>query len=104
MVYGYARISKPNQSIERQIRNIKSKYPDAVIVDEAFTGTTLSRPMWNRLYSSVKKGDGIVFDSVSRMGRNSEEGIKEYEELFQRGVELIFLKELQSILPRIRPL
>ena len=95
MVYGYARISKPKQSIERQIRNIKSKYPDAVIVVEAYTGTTLSRPKWNRLYSSVKKGDGIVFDSVSRMGRNSEEGFKEYEELFQRGVELIFLKEPQ---------
>ena len=95
MLYGYARISKPKQSIERQIRNIKTKYPDAVIVDEAFTGTTLSRPKWNKLFSAVKAGDGIVFDSVSRMGRNSEEGFKEYEELFQRGVELVFLKEPQ---------
>ena len=44
MLYGYARISNPKQNIERQIRNIKEKYPDAVIVQEAFTGTTSQRP------------------------------------------------------------
>ena len=40
--YGYARISRPKQSIERQIRNIKASYPDATIVQEAYTGTTLT--------------------------------------------------------------
>ena len=93
MLYGYARISKPKQSIERQIRNIKAKYPDAVIVDEAYTGTTTSRPKWQKLYAAVKEGDSIVFDSVSRMSRNAEEGYADYEELYQRGVDLIFLKE-----------
>ena len=28
-VYGYARISRPQQSIDRQIRNIKAEYPSA---------------------------------------------------------------------------
>ena len=37
--YGYARISRKQQNIERQIRNIKAAYPEAVIVQEAFTGT-----------------------------------------------------------------
>ena len=41
----------------------------------------------------VKKGDTIVFDSVSRMSRNAEEGFKLYQELFNKGVELIFIKE-----------
>ena len=93
MLYGYVRISKPKQSIERQIRNIKSKYSEAVIVDEAFTGTTTSRPKWQKLYGAVKEGDSIVFDSVSRMSRNAEEGFADYEKLYQRGVDLIFLKE-----------
>ena len=35
----------------------------------------------------------MVFDSVSRMSRNAEEGIKLYEDLFKKGVNLIFLKE-----------
>ena len=91
--YGYARISRAKQNIERQVRNIKASYPDATIVQEAYTGTTLDRKEWNKLYDTVSAGDTIVFDSVSRMSRNADEGFEAYEELFNRGVELVFLKE-----------
>ena len=95
MYYGYARISRPQQSIERQIRNIRSAFPDIpiVIMQEAFTGTKMDRPEWNKLYKRVKTGDTIIFDSVSRMARTSDEGVQVYFELYERGVELIFLKE-----------
>lgn len=93
MIYGYARISRPQQNIERQIRNIRGQYPDAILVEEAYTGTTTDRPKWQRLTAQVKPGDTIVFDSVSRMSRDAEEGYAAYEELFSRGVELVFLKE-----------
>jgi len=93
MIYGYARISTKKQSIERQIRNIKSAYPDALIIQEAYSGTKLERPEWSKLYKKLSEGDTVVFDSVSRMSRNAEEGTKVYFELFERGVELIFLKE-----------
>ena len=92
-MYGYCRISQKKQSIDRQIRNIKAEFPDAVIIEEAFTGTTTDRPQWNRLFSKAKEGDTIIFDSVSRMSRNAEEGFKAYEDLYNRGVNLIFLKE-----------
>jgi DNA invertase Pin-like site-specific DNA recombinase len=92
-VYGYARISRKQQSIERQIRNIKTSYPDATILQEAFTGTKINRPQWSKLFKRVKKGDTIVFDSVSRMSRNAEEGIKTYFDLYDRGIKLVFLKE-----------
>lgn len=35
----------------------------------------------------------MIFDSVSRMSRNAEEGVQEYFELYQKGINLIFLKE-----------
>lgn len=92
-VYGYARISRKEQSIERQIRNIKNEYNDVVICQEAFTGTKIDRPEWNKLYKIVKSGDTIVFDSVSRMSRNADEGIDTYFALYERGVNLVFLKE-----------
>ena len=93
-VYGYCRISTRKQSIERQIRNIKEKYPEAFIIEEAYTGTkTEGRDKWKRLVQKIKPEDTIVFDSVSRMSRNAEEGFKLYEELFHRRVNLIFLKE-----------
>lgn len=93
MLYGYARISTPKQKIERQIRNILSVYPEALIIREVYTGTLTDRPEWNKLYKIVKKDDVIVFDSVSRMSRTASEGFALYEELFFRGVTLIFLKE-----------
>ena len=92
-IYGYARISRPQQSIDRQIRNIKSVYPESVIVQEAFTGTKMDRPEWGKLYKRCSKGDTIVFDSVSRMSRNADEGVKTYFELYEKGIKLIFLKE-----------
>lgn len=93
-VYGYARISTNRQSIERQIRNIRSVYPKAIIYQEVFTGTkTTGRKKWLQLLKVVKPGDTIVFDSVSRMSRNAEEGIQTYFELYEKGVNLVFLKE-----------
>ncbi|MCI9077408.1 MAG: recombinase family protein [Lachnospiraceae bacterium] len=92
-LYGYCRISKKPQSIDRQVRNIKKEYPDAVIVHEAFTGTKINRPEWNKLYKNIQNGDIIIFDSVSRMSRNSEEGFSLYKELFEKGISLVFLKE-----------
>lgn len=41
----------------------------------------------------VVQGDTIVFDSVSRMSRNAQEGFEIYKELYGRGVHLVFLKE-----------
>ena len=90
--YGYCRISQKKQSIERQIRNIKSAYPEATIIEEAYTGTSIDRKEWNKLFKKVKEGDTIIFDSVSRMSRNADEGFTAYEQLFTRGVELVFLK------------
>lgn len=92
-IYGYARISRKEQSIDRQIRNIKAVYPSAIILQEAYTGTKMDRPEWNKLYKIAKSGDIIVFDSISRMSRAADEGIKTYFEFYQRGVQLVFLKE-----------
>lgn len=93
MIYGYCRISRVKQSIERQIRNIKAAYPEAVIIEEVFTRTRIDRKEWNKLTGKVKCGDTIVFDSVSRMSGNAEEGFTAYEELYNKGINLVFLKE-----------
>lgn len=92
-IYGYARISTAKQNIERQIRNIKAAYPDAVILQEAYSGTTIERREWQKLMKTAKGGDTIIFDSVSRMSRTADEGFTAYEELYNRGVRLVFLKE-----------
>lgn len=92
--YGYCRISRKEQNIERQERNIKALFPDAIIIKEAYTGTKVEgRKEFEKLVSLANASTRIVFDSVSRMSRNAEEGFEIYKELFARGVELVFLKE-----------
>ena len=94
MIYGYCRISTDKQNIERQIRNILKYCPDAIIKQEIYTGTkTDGRKMFEYLLKIVRAGDTIVFDSVSRMSRNAETGFQIYQELYDKGVELVFLKE-----------
>lgn len=92
-IYGYCRISRKTQNIERQIRNILKLYPDAIIITEAYTGSKINRKEWNRLLKLVKAGDVIVFDSVSRMSRNEIDGYEAYESLYNQGIDLVFLNE-----------
>lgn len=97
MIYGYCRVSTRKQSIERQERNILDAYPDAIIVKEVYTGTRSDRPEWAKIMRQVGYGnvERIVFDSVSRMSRNAQEGFELYELLLSKGVSLTFLKEPQ---------
>jgi DNA invertase Pin-like site-specific DNA recombinase len=92
-IYGYCRISRKQQNIERQERNILAAYPTAIIVKEVYTGTKMERKEFNKILKRVKENDTIVFDSVSRMSRNAEDGFELYKELFEKGVNLVFLKE-----------
>lgn len=94
MIYGYCRISTPKQSIERQVRNILAVYPSAKIVKETYTGTKFQgRKALEKILKRVKANDTIVFDSVSRMSRTADEGFKLYQELFEKNINLVFLKE-----------
>lgn len=93
IIYAYCRVSTKHQKITRQVTNIRELYPEATFIKEFYTGTTQNRPLWDKLMKQLKSGDTIVFDSVSRMSRNAEEGFKDYKMLYEAGVHLIFLNE-----------
>lgn len=94
-LYGYCRVSTKTQKVERQIDNITKAYgTDVIMYTEKYTGTKVDgRKEFLALIKRVKNGDCIIFDSVSRMSRNAEQGVLTYFELLERGVDLIFLKE-----------
>ena len=93
-IYGYCRISTAKQNIDRQVRNILAVYPKAKIIKETFTGTKFQgRKELDKILRRTKQDDTIVFDSVSRMSRTADEGFQLYQELFEKGVNLVFLKE-----------
>ena len=94
MEYGYCRISTPKQNIDRQVRNILQAYPNAKIYKEFYTGTkTTGRKKLEEIVKLARSGDTIIFDSVSRMSRNADEGVGLYMQLYDEGVNLVFIKE-----------
>lgn len=95
MIYAYARVSTKKQDVCRQLDIIKKRYslPEENFVCEVYSGREMNRPEWQRLKKILKSGDTVVFESVSRMARNAEEGIADYLELYNAGVELVFINE-----------
>lgn len=99
MYYGYIRVSTAQQKIERQKENLAAYFFDQGVKDykifeeKGISGTTHNRPNFQKLIKAAAEGDVIVFDEVSRMSRNATEGFALYQELYDKGVELVFLKE-----------
>lgn len=94
MIIGVARKSRPTQNIKRQVRNIQEKYPGIEVIEITYTGAkVVNYKKFVNVVKRLKEGDKIVFDSASRMSRNSKEGCELYEDLFNRGVSIEFLKE-----------
>lgn len=91
---GVARISRPTQNIQRQIRNIKNQYPNANIIKIVYTGSKVTGYKdFINVVDKLEEGDTLIFDSASRMSRDSKEGCDLYEKLFNRNVKIVFLKE-----------
>ena len=92
---GYIRVSSEQQILDRQRLNVKKACPDAVIIEEKYTGTTMKRPNWTKLIESCEKGNisDIYFDEPSRMGRTAQDCFKTYKHLYlDLGVNLHFIK------------
>ena len=99
-IYGYARVSTAKQNLQRQLDNIINYSRVDKLYSEKYTGTkTEGREEVAKLKRQVQKDINagrsvtIIFDSVSRMSRNSEDGVKQYFEWYDMGVNLIFLNE-----------
>ncbi|MBR6396222.1 MAG: recombinase family protein [Lachnospiraceae bacterium] len=93
-IFLYARCSTPKQRIGRQITELKRACPEGIIVKEVYSGATMDRPKWSSIMKMARKGlvREIWMDALDRMGRDREDGMKQYFELMDLGVDLYFLK------------
>ena len=91
-IFGYARVSRDTQNLDRQIDALK-RYGVDKIYNEKMTGTKKDRPELAKLLDRMTEGDTVVIESLSRLGRSTKDLI-ELTELFQsKGVNLVSLKE-----------
>lgn len=92
MIYGYCRVSTKgqleNNSLEQQEQEILSRYENAVMYKEQFTGTLISRPIFDDVINMLKNGDMLVVTKLDRLARTTEEGIHLVKKLFKMGVSV----------------
>lgn len=68
-VYGYARVSTEEQSLDMQLDALK-KYGVSDVFIEKESGKKKDRPELERMLSALQKGDTVVVYKLDRIGRN----------------------------------
>ncbi len=92
LIYGYARVSTKQQELNRQI-DILEKFNCDEVLMEKISGVKSDRPELNRLKDKVRKGDTVVVESFSRLGRSTKDLINLVSFFEEKGVKLISTKE-----------
>ena len=86
---GYIRVSSAEQNTERQL--------DGITLDKIFTdkisGKSTDRPQLQEMLRFVREGDQLFVHSMDRLARNLVDLRQMVQELTNRGVKVIFVKE-----------
>ncbi|MBY0083719.1 recombinase family protein [Brevibacillus brevis] len=92
MKLGYARVSTQDQSLDLQIDALNTAGCDE-IYREKVSGTKDNRPELKRLLSYARQGDTLVIYKLDRLGRSTKKLLELAEELEQRGIELVSIRD-----------
>lgn len=72
--------------MKQQEQEILNRYSSAIIYSEQFTGTTIQRPIFNKVIEELNTGDTLVVCKLDRLARNTTEGIELVQGLFNKSV------------------
>lgn len=92
MIIGYARVSKDDQNLNRQVDQLQA-YGAEKIIQEKFTGTKRQRPGLDQLLQLIRANDVVVVESISRLGRQTLDILNLIQLLHQKQVKFVSLKE-----------
>ncbi|PEM46682.1 recombinase family protein [Bacillus toyonensis] len=92
MIIGYARVSTFDQNLDRQIHSLR-EYGCEKIIQEKFTGTIRERQGLIQLFDVIRKGDTVVVDSISRLGRKTVDILHMIQQFEETGIQFISLTE-----------
>ena len=101
MLYAYIRVSTEEQNLENQKIAIKSKYNIRKWVYEKKSGTVdYHKRNLGELIEKLQKGDTLVVTEISRLGRSLNMIFRIINELNEKGVHLIAIKNGIDINPQ----
>lgn len=97
------RYARQENSIEKFAKENGIEYIYVAKEDESGKSFD-NRKEWNKLERLLQNGDTIVFKDISRFTRETENGYKKYNELLQKGIDLIFIDNPTVSTPYIKKL
>lgn len=93
MVYGYLRVSTDKQDAGRQEEALKVYEVDHFFLDKISGKSITDRPELQKMLLAVKKGDRIIVESISRLGRNVVDLRNVVEAVVEKGAVVHFIRE-----------
>lgn len=92
MKLGYARVSKNDQNLDRQIDELQ-RYGCQRIFEEKITGSNIDRPELNHLLDQLRKDDIIIITELARMSRSVKDLFALVDIIQDKGANLKSLRE-----------
>ena len=94
MEIGYVRVSTEDQNLDRQIDALLAHGIDRRhIYEEKFTGTSLNRPVLQRMLEGLRPGDTVVVTDLSRISRSRNDLMELIERIGRQGASLRSLSD-----------
>ena len=90
-IVGYARVSTSDQSLDRQLDELRQHGCERVFAEAASGKRGAHRPQWDACLAHLRTGDTLVVVELSRLGRNTGDLGRLLDDLDQRDVGLTIL-------------
>lgn len=91
MKYGYARVSKSDQILDRQVNALKEYGCDEIITESISTRSKQIK--LQELIEKMKDGDTLVVVALNRLGRDTRKLIDMFDEFTKKNINFVSLKE-----------
>jgi DNA invertase Pin-like site-specific DNA recombinase len=90
-VLGYARVSRTDQNLERQLDALQEAGCNRIFQDHGVSGSKDSRPGLDEMIAYARSGDVIVVHALDRLGRNTRSLLALVDSLRERHISLRIL-------------
>ncbi len=91
MKFGYARVSKNEQSLDIQIQKLKAAGCEEIF-KEKISGAKDNRPQLKALLGKLRKGDVVCVVRLDRLGRRMIKLVELINEFKSKGIEFVALE------------
>jgi DNA invertase Pin-like site-specific DNA recombinase len=91
--FGYALVSTRGQNLDAQLDALTAAGCDKIFTEKVSGNGSKEKPELDRLVENLREGDTLVVYKLDRLGRSTFKLLGLTEELQQRGVEFVSLKD-----------